>query len=105
MMPTPLRILNIEDRPQDVALINRALSKAGFEVVSERVETADAMRQALGAKGWDAILCDYSMPNFDALSALQILREEGLDIPFIVISGTIGEDLAVEAMRAGAHDY
>jgi PAS domain S-box-containing protein len=88
-----------------VALLTRHLSRAGYELVSERVETAAAMKAALESREWDVILCDYSMPHFSGLSALAVLKETGLNIPFIIISGTVGEEQAVEAMRAGAHDY
>src|SRR5437588_6405883 len=100
-----LRVLHVEDSERDVALLTRHLARAGYELISERVETPEAMRAALEAQERDVILCDYSMPHFNALSALALLQEMGLDIPFIIISGTIGEEIAVEAMRAGAHDY
>lgn len=100
-----LRVLNVEDSKRDVALLRRHLSRAGYEVISERVETPAAMKAALESQEWDVILCDYSMPHFNALSALMLLKELGLDLPFIIISGTVGEAVAVEAMRAGAHDY
>ena len=100
-----LRVLNVEDSERDVALLRRHLSHAGYELISERVETPQTMRAALEMQEWDVILCDYSMPHFNALSALALLKEIELDIPFIIISGTIGEGVAVEAMRAGANDY
>jgi len=100
-----LRVLNVEDSEPDVALLTRHLSCAGYDVISERVEMPAAMRTALETQDWDVILCDYSMPHFNALSALALLKETELDIAFIVISGTVGEAVAVEAMRAGAHDY
>jgi two-component system sensor histidine kinase/response regulator len=98
-----LRVLNVEDSERDAALLIRLLTRAGYELTSERVETADSMRSALEARKWDVILCDFSMPRFNALSALAIMQEMGLDIPFIITS-VIG-DRAVEAMRLGAHDY
>ena len=104
-MNRTLRVLHIEDSEQDVALLTRYLSRAGYELISERVEAPEAMRAALETQECDVILCDYSMPHFNALSALALLKEMEVDIPFIIISGTIGEALAVEAMRAGAHDY
>lgn len=104
-MTKTLRVLHVEDQERDVALLKRHLSKAGYELASERVETAGAMRDALERREWDVILCDYSMPHFNALSALALLKELGLEIPFIIISGTIGEEIAVDAMRAGANDY
>jgi PAS domain S-box-containing protein len=104
-MKSTLRVLHIEDSEQDVALLTRYLSRAGYELISKRVETGPAMRAALKTNEWDVILCDYSMPSFNALGALQVLKELGVDTPFIIISGTVGETVAVEAMRAGAHDY
>ncbi len=100
-----LRVLNVEDSEQDAALIARHLTRAGYDLTLNRVETAETMRAALKNGGWDVILCDYSMPQFNALRALAVAKELKLDIPFIIISGTIGESAAVEAMRAGAHDY
>jgi two-component system cell cycle sensor histidine kinase/response regulator CckA len=100
-----IRVLNVEDRESDVALLTRHLSRAGYDIVSKRVETPDAMKAALESAEWDVILSDYSMPHFSALGALALLKETGLDIPFIIISGTVGEAVAVEAMRAGANDY
>jgi len=104
-MKRTLRVLNIEDSERDVALLWRHLSRAGYELVSERVETAAAMKTALETSKWDIVLCDYSMPQFSALDALETLRGLARDIPFIIISGTIGEEAAVAAMRAGAADY
>src|SRR5438045_8814859 len=104
-MSRTLRVLNVEDQERDVSLLTRHLMRVGYEIVSERVETPEAMRAALETKEWDVVLCDYSMPHFNALSALSLLQETGLDIPLIIISGTVGETLAVEAMKAGASDY
>src|SRR6266853_5940044 len=104
-MSRTLRVLNVEDQERDVSLLTRHLMRAGYEIVSERVETPEAMRAALETEEWDVILCDYSMPQFNALSALALLKEMKVDLPFIIISGTVGEAVAVEAMRAGAHDY
>lgn len=104
-MNTVLKVLHVEDSEQDVALIARHLSQAGYDLVSERVDTAEAMKAALETKQWDVILCDYSLPRFNALEALALVKEMKVDLPFIIISGTIGEPVAVEAMRAGAHDY
>ena len=105
MRPTTLRVLHIEDQERDVVLITRHLSRAGYEIVSDRVDTPATMRTALETGEWDVILCDYSMPHFNGLQALALMKEIKRDIPFIIISGTIGETAAVEAMRAGAHDY
>src|SRR5947207_3889209 len=102
---TALSVLHIEDQERDVALITRHLSRADYEITSERVDTPEAMRDALKTREWDVILCDYSMPHFNALQALELIKKVNLDIPVIIISGTIGEAAAVEAMRAGANDY
>jgi DNA-binding NtrC family response regulator len=104
-MGRSLRVLNVEDSPRDAALIHRHLTRAGYELVSERVETAEAMRHAMKTETWDVILTDYSLPQFSALQAIVLLRDSGLDIPIIIISGTIGRQVVGEAMRAGAHDY
>ncbi len=104
-MNRTLRVLNVEDSEQDVALLTRFLSRSGSEIISDRVDTAEAMSLALESHEWDVVLCDYSMPNFNALAALALLKEMNKDIPFIIISGSVGEASAVEAMRAGAHDY
>jgi len=100
-----LRVLFVEDSERDVALLTRHLLRAGYEISSDRVDSPEAMKAALQTKEWDLILCDYSMPHFSALSALGILHQIGLDLPFIIISGTVGEATAVETMRAGANDY
>src|SRR5437763_15690099 len=104
-MKRTLRVLHVEDQERDVTLLTRHLARAGYDLHSERVDTPAAMRCALEAKEWDVILCDYSMPKFGALAALALLKEARLDIPFIIISGTVGEDVAVKAMLSGAHDY
>jgi two-component system phosphate regulon sensor histidine kinase PhoR len=104
-MKTALNILLIEDSEDDAFLLLRELSKGGYEPHVERVETEEVMRQALARQQWDVITSDYNMPQFSALEALRILQESGIDLPFIVVSGKIGEDLAVAAMKAGAHDY
>ncbi|MEO7659084.1 MAG: PAS domain S-box protein, partial [Pyrinomonadaceae bacterium] len=100
-----LRILNIEDSESDSALLTRHLKKAGYHLTWERVQNARDLKAGLAAEVWDLILCDYSMPRFSAVAALKVLRESGLDIPFIIISGTIGEEIAVEALLSGANDY
>jgi len=100
-----LRALMIDDSEDDVLLTVRELRKGGYHPVYERIETAADMKKALREKQWDIILCDYKMPTFDAPSAIALYKEAHLDIPFIVISGTIGEETAIECMRSGAHDY
>lgn len=100
-----LRVLIIDDSENDALLIIRELKKGGYHPVWERVDTADAMKNALDGQSWEIILCDYKMPRFDAPSAIALLRENNLDIPVIIISGTIGEETAVACMRSGAQDY
>jgi diguanylate cyclase (GGDEF)-like protein/PAS domain S-box-containing protein len=100
-----LRVLIVEDSESDSVLLQRELRRAGYDIAYDRVDTAPAMREALGRCEWDVVLSDYSMPGFGALEALEILHESGLDLPFIIVSGAVGEDTAVAAMRAGAHDY
>ena len=100
-----LRVLLIEDSEDDALLLLEELRAGGYTVSWERVETADTMRVALDNADWDAIISDYNLPQFTGLEALEIVTEQGLDVPFIIVSGTIGEDVAVAAMRAGAHDY
>ena len=100
-----LKVLFVEDFEDDVALVLRVLKRIGYEVAPERVETAKAMQAALLDKPWDIILCDYTMPSFNALQALQVLKASGKDLPFIVVSGTIGEETAVTILKAGAQDF
>jgi signal transduction histidine kinase len=101
----PLRVLILEDMESDAELLLRALRQGGRQVAFERVETAADMNRALSDGTWDVIISDYSMPTFDAPSALSLMRGRGMDLPFIIVSGTVGEEIAVEAMRAGVHDY
>jgi len=100
-----LNILIVEDNEDDCLLVLRELRKGGYEPVFERVDTAEAMLQALRQRPWDVIVSDYLMPKFSGLAALSVLHDIGLDLPFIIVSGNIGEDIAVRAMKAGAHDY
>ena len=95
----------VEDSEDDVLLMIRELKKGGYEPESIRVESGEAMGAALKEKTWDAILCDYQMPKFNGLAAIALLKETGIDIPLIIVSGAIGEEMAVECMRSGAHDY
>lgn len=104
-MTKTLHVLIIEDSEDDAFLLLRELKRGGYEPVFERIETAAAMKEALDKRRWDVIISDYSMPQFSGLAALHLLNEIGCDIPFIIVSGKIGEDVAVEAMKAGAHDY
>jgi diguanylate cyclase (GGDEF)-like protein len=100
-----LRLLLIEDSEDDAALVVRTLSRGGYDVTAERVDTPAALRAALDRQLWDVTIADYTMPGFSGTAALQILRERDADLPFIFVSGTIGEDSAVAAMKVGAHDY
>ncbi|RPJ28386.1 MAG: HD domain-containing protein [Chloroflexi bacterium] len=104
-MGTYLRILIIEDSGDDAHLILREVQRGGYEVESERVETAEAMQEALARQRWDLIICDFSLPRFSAPNALELLKKSEYDIPFIIVSGTIGEESAVNALKAGAHDF
>lgn len=104
-MTTSLRCLLVEDSEGDARLVLSHLRSGGYEVAAERVETAAAMRAALDAKPWDIILSDYNLPQFSGSAALAVLQASGLDLPFIIVAGNVGEEVAVEVMRAGAHDY
>ena len=100
-----LKLIQVEDSLSDAELIVRVLQNAGYQVRSTRVEDAPAMREALASQPWDAIISDHRMAGFNAPDALRVLQESGRDIPFIVVSGSIGDDFAVSLMKAGAHDY
>ncbi|HWP24188.1 MAG TPA: PAS domain S-box protein, partial [Candidatus Binatia bacterium] len=100
-----LRVLIVEDSEDDALLVSRELRHAGYDLAFERVETAESMNAALRREPWDVIIADYTLPKFSGMAALELLKSTGRDIPFIIVSGSIGEDLAVAAMRAGAHDY
>src|SRR3569832_1344720 len=105
MTVKPLRALIGEDSEDDTLLLKRELAVGGYQVVSQRVDTPEAMRSALDEQPWDIVFADYTMPRFDGMSALRLLRQRESDIPFIIVSGTIGEDTAVMAMRAGAQEF
>ena len=100
-----LRVLLVEDSAVDAVMVERALVKGGCEPAMERVDTADALRAALTRAPWDLVLSDYSMPGWTGLDALALVRDLAPDLPFIIVSGTIGEEIAVEAMQSGASDY
>ena len=104
-MKKKLKILMVEDSKDDAVLIIRNIKKDGLDPVYERVETPEEMKAALDSKEWDIVLSDYKLPQFNGLDALKLFRRKNLEIPFIIISGTIGEELAVETMRKGASDY
>ena len=100
-----LRVLQIEDSESDAALIVRLLEKSGYEVDSVRVEDEQGLRAAIEGHTWDVIISDYRLPSFDIRKALQVMREAEEDIPFVIVSGSIGEAAAVDLMKSGAHDY
>lgn len=104
-LESQIRILLIEDNEDDAELLKLKLKKSGLNVYSETVMDGDAMTAALDKQSWDAIISDFQLPAFNALAALEIVKKRNLDIPFIIVSGTIGEETAVKAMKAGAHDY
>jgi PAS domain S-box-containing protein len=104
-MSKPLRILIVEDVEDDAVLLLYELRRGGYEPVSTRVDSPEQMRAALEERQWDIVISDYVLPKFSGLSALKMLQASGLDVPFIIVSGNIGEDIAVDAMKAGAHDY
>jgi len=103
--PQSLRVLMVEDSEDDALLTIHALKKGGYDPVYERVENAEAMRTALREKTWDIIVCDYQLPQFNGPAAIALLKETGIDIPMIIVSGAIGEETAADCMRYGAHDY
>jgi signal transduction histidine kinase/FixJ family two-component response regulator len=100
-----LRVLMVEDSESDALLIIEELRINGYDPTWERVDTAAAMTAALDGTPWDIVIADYTMPHFSALDALDLLKNKKLDLPFIIVSGTIGEETAVAALKAGAHDY
>jgi two-component system, NarL family, sensor histidine kinase UhpB len=105
-MGMPLEVLLVEDSEDDALLLVRMLRRGGYDPAWERVDTAADMEAALDGRSWDLIISDHSMPAFSSLAALGLLRRKGfVDLPFIIVSGRIGEDAAVSAMKAGAHDY
>ena len=104
-MGKPLRALVVEDFEQDTALVVRELKRGGYDLTYERVETPEAMTAALDRQAWDIVLSDYSLPRFSAPLALKLVKARGLDLPFIIISGTVNEEIAVQAIHAGAHDF
>lgn len=104
-MKKSIRLLIIEDSEDDAELLVRKITKSGYKIKYSRVESEKEMRSALQQEVWDLIISDYSLPNFTGLSAINLINQLNIDIPFIIVSGAIGEDIAVEAMKAGAHDY
>src|SRR5690348_7874493 len=100
-----LRVLLVEDSEGDALLLTHALERGNFEPTCERIDTREAMVACLEKSAWDLVLADHSMPGFSAPEALELVKQRGLDIPFIIVSGHIDEETATAAMRAGAHDY
>ncbi len=100
-----LRLLHIEDSENDSVLLRHHLARSGYKLEFERVETLADLKASLDRQSWDVIISDYVLPEFSAPAALAVLKARSLDVPFIIISGAIGEETAVAAMRAGAHDY
>ena len=105
MSGNALRVLMVEDSAADAELERRHLTKAWHEVLLRRIARAEEMQEALADHDWDLIIADYAVPGFGAIPALALLKQSGRDIPFLIVSGTITDETAVEAMRAGAHDY
>ena len=103
--PHILHVLLVEDNQKDAEILIAALEAGGYSVVCERVLTAAALRASLSRHAWDVVLSDYGLPMFDAPAALAIVRERDAHLPFIIISGTIGEDMAVRALKSGADDF
>jgi len=101
----PLRVLIVEDSENDTLLMVDELAQGGYDVAYQRVETADQMRTALREQTWDLIIADHRMPHFSGPAALDVLHESGLDIPFVLVSGTAEDHTGVEMMRAGACDF
>src|SRR5688572_4569487 len=104
-MGRPLRVLIIEDSENDSQLVLREIQRGGYDVERERIETRAEMENALMRRQWDVIICDYSLPQFNAIAALEMIHARGLDLPFIIVSGSISEEAAVQSLKAGAHDF
>jgi two-component system cell cycle sensor histidine kinase/response regulator CckA len=104
-MLSQLHLLIIDDSEDDALLITRALEKENFKLFHQRVENAAELNAALDARVWDIIISDYSMPGFTGTQALELCQQKAFDAPFIIVSGRIGEEVAVDMMKAGASDY
>ena len=105
MDPKHLKLLLVEDSEDDEVLILRELKRSGFEVTSKRVQTQSNLEQALADERWDIVISDFNMPHLTGIRALELVRSQRFDLPFILVSGSLGEQLAVQAMKAGAQDY
>ena len=104
-MKKHLRVLLVEDAELDAELLIRFLHSSGYEVHCRRVCQEAELDRALDEETWDVVLCDYQLPGYSGIAALELIKERGFDVPFIIVSGVIGEECAVQSMRAGAHDY
>ena len=104
-MGKPLRVLIVEDSEDDALLLIFELRRGDYSPIAKRIENVEALQQALKDEVWDVVISDYVLPGFSGLEALRLVRKSGLDLPFIVVSGKIGEDTAVQAMKEGANDY
>ncbi len=104
-MAEPLKVLLVEDNPDDAELIVRQLARAGFEVTSARVDTAEDLESAIELNDWDLVLADYSLPGFSGLEALRMISARGVDVPMVLVSGVIDVPTALEGMKAGAKDF
>src|ERR687894_2472886 len=106
LMGVQLKVLLVEDSENDALLLLRELRRGGYDPLWERVDTAADMEDALDERAWDLVVADHSMPAFSSSAALELLRSKRfVDLPFIIVSGQIGEDAAVAAMKTGVHDY
>src|SRR5712691_5436033 len=104
-MGVPLCVLMIEDSEDDAVMVLRELKRAGYDVDFKRVDSPEALKACLAARQWDLIISDFSMPRFSGTDALKLVRSTGSDAPFLFVSGTMGEDAAVAALKDGAQDY
>src|SRR5712672_3670849 len=104
-MSIPLRLLIIEDIEDDALLLVLVVRRGGYNVRYERVDAPATLAVALARQEWDLVISDYSMPHFSGIDALNLLRQKGFEMPLIFVSGTLGEDIAVAALKNGAQDY
>ncbi|NJO03257.1 MAG: response regulator [Bacteroidia bacterium] len=105
MTNQPICILLVEDSEDDALLISREFKRSGLKYIMDRVETEETLLSKLANQDWDIVISDYNLPRFGGLMALQLVKQQDEDLPFILVSGKIGEELAVEIMKAGADDY